>query len=198
MTGRWRDLGEGGRRTAGAVFAGLDGARVLADALADAPADVRTDAEAGTSATARPSASAVWSALVGGRPLPAGTAGDADLEALVAQAAWLEIPRAAAAATAPEAVDRAAGGVRLRVVPSRGGPGQSYLLVSFDATDGPTTGPTGGAEPAPGRLIAIVDNAEPVQIALPAPVDGAVQILLDNTDPVLAALTDPDCRLYFL
>lgn len=190
MTGRWRDLGEGGRRTAVAVFAGLDGAR----ALADTPADVPADAGAVPPGTARPSASAVWSALVGGHPLPAGTLGDADLEALVAQAAWLEIPRAAAAATAPEAVDRAARGVRLRVVPSRGGPGQSYLLVSFDAT----AGPTAGLEPAPGRLIAVVDNAEPVQIALPAPVDGAVQILLDNTDPVLAALTDPDCRLYFL
>lgn len=198
MTGRWQHLGESGRRTAAAVFAGLDGARALADASTATEADA-----AGT--TARPSASAVWSALVDGRSLPAGAVGDPDFEALVAQAARIEIPRAAAAATEPDAVDRAAAGVRLRIVPSRGGPGQRYLLVTFDGTadepsypDRPTDALTGGTARAPTRLIAVRDDVAPLEIPMPVPVDGAVQILLDDTDPVLAALTDPDCRLYFL
>lgn len=184
MTGCWQDLDPPGRRTAGAVFAVLDGARRLADAHGSGDADGRD--------VARPSISAVWAALVGGHPLPSGIVPDADFEALLAQAATLVIPRtAAAAATRPDrtddGVDRQAEGARVRVVPSRGGAGQSYVILTFQDPDLSAT-----------RLFAVTDDSAPVQADLPAPVAGSVQLLLDTSDPLLVALTDPNSRLYLV
>lgn len=183
MTCRWQDLDPPGRRTAAAVFAALDGARRLADAHGSSDLDGRD--------VARPSISAVWAALVGGHPLPSGLVPDADFEALLAQAAALVIPRTAAAATRPDrtddGVDRQAEGARVRVVPSRGGAGQSYVIVTFQDPDLSAT-----------RLFAVTDDSAPVQADLPAPVAGSVQLLLDTSDPLLVALTDPNSRLYLV
>lgn len=171
MTDRWQDLDDGGRETARAVFTALDGARALTDAAMQAG----------------PSISAIWSALVTGRPLPPGIVPSADFDALLVDAATIAIPRQAAAATPDSGIDRQAEGARLRVIPSRGGPGQSYLTITFEDQT------TGAA-----RLIAVIDGAEPLEIALPVPVAGAVQLLLDNSEPILAALTDPDSRLFLV
>lgn len=183
MTGRWQDLDPPGRRVAGAVFAALDGARLLADAHGSGDFNGRD--------AARPSISAVWAALVGGHPLPPGLVPDADFEALLAQAAALVVPRTAAAATRPDridgGVDRQAEGGQVQVVPSRGGPGQSYMTVTFLDPDLAAT-----------RLFAVTDDSAPVQVDLPAPVAGSIQLLLDNSDPILVALTDPNSRLYFV
>jgi hypothetical protein len=171
MTERWRDLDAAGRQVAQAVFVALDGARGLTDAR------VRP----------RPSVSAIWSALASGRPLPVGLVADDDLDALLAEAALVAFPRSAAAATAPTGVDRRVDGARIRVTASLGAPGQSYLTLSFE-----------DAAVAAARLIALVDGAEPVELALPPAVAGAVQVLLDNSDPILVALTDDEARLYLV
>ncbi|WP_281685086.1 hypothetical protein [Thalassobaculum salexigens] len=171
MTDRWRDLEGDGRRTAETIFSALDVARGLTDCRAPS----------------RPSVSAIWSALATGRALPGGIVPDADLDALLADAASVAFPRQAAAATPQDGIDRHADGARLRVVPSLGAPGQSYLAISFDD-------PTATAS----RLIAVGDGAEPLVFALPPPVDGTVQILVDNSDPILVALADADARLYLV
>ena len=171
MTETWQGLQDPARETARSVFAALDGARALTDATAPP----------------RPSLSAIWSALVSGRPLPPGIVMDGDLDALLADAAVIAMPRQAAAATEPDGVDRRAEGAQVRITPSRGGPGQSYLTVTFED---PTVGAT--------RLIAVTDGAAPLEIPLPPSVAGAAQVLLDNADPILVALADPDSRLYLV
>lgn len=172
MSNAWDDLDAEGRAVAHAVFAALDGADRLTD---------------GETVPAGASASAVWSALVNGRPLPAGTPAGPDLEAMLDRAAVAAMSRRAAAATPGEGVDRRAAGARVRVVPSRADTRQSYLTVSLDD-------PAASAV----RLLVLVDRGPAVEVALPAMVDGTVQILLDDDAPVLAALTDPDARLYLV
>lgn len=171
MTDRWQDLDPSGRQVARTIFSALETARGLTD----------------SGARPRPSVSAIWSALMTGRPLPGGIVPDAELDALLTDAAAVAFPRQAAAASAPTGIDRRADGARVRVIPSRGVAGQSYLAISFD-------------DPAlsVGRLIAVHDGAEPLEIALPAPVAGMVQILVDNSDPILVALADTDARLYLV
>ncbi len=171
MTGRWRELDAGGRRTAETLFAALDAARDLTDSRVPA----------------RPSVSAIWSALVTGRPLPGGIRPGADLDALLADAALVVFPRQAAASTPRTEIDRLTEGARLRVVASRGAPGQSFVAISLD-----------DPAAAPGRLIAVHDGAEPLEIGLPPSVDGLVQVLVDNSDPILVALADADARLYLV
>jgi|GEM_PF-7014595 len=175
MTDRWEDLDERGRDTARAVFAALEAARQLEGAS-------RQPSE-------RPAASpsAVWSALVAGGPLPAAVVPGPDLEAMVERAAVAVFPRQAAAAIETGALDRRAPGVRVRIVASRADAGQSYVILTFD-------------DPAlaPARLVVLPRDGRPVDLDLPVAVDGAVQVLLDNTAPILAALTDPDARLYLV
>lgn len=160
-----------GRREAETVFSALDLARGLTDCRA----------------TGRASISAIWSALATGGPLPAGIVPDADLDALLADAACVAFPRQASAATPQVGIDRRADGARLRIVPSLGAAGQSYLAIAFDD-------PTATAT----RLIAVGDGAEPREIALPPPIDGTVQVLVDNSDPILVAVADADARLYLV
>lgn len=183
MTGRWRDLDEPERESARAVFAALDNARLLSDSQVDALADALADAEV----PASPSMSAIWSAMVSGNPLPVGVRSGPELDALLARASVAAIPRLAAAATGAQAVDRRAQGVRVRVVPSRAEAKQSYLIIAFDDP---------GAEVA--RLVVTADLGEPVELSLPPPVGGTVQVLLDDDAPVLLALADPDARIYLI
>ncbi|MCR9073105.1 MAG: hypothetical protein NXI18_15435 [Alphaproteobacteria bacterium] len=187
MTGRWQDLDMAGRRTAGTVFAALDVARELADA----GGAVSDDAVAGAREWGRPSISAVWAALVGGQSLPSDVVATADIEALLATAALAVIPRSAAAASPDDGsareIERRVDGVRVRIVPSRAGPEHRFLTVTFQGPGSTAT-----------RLYAVVDGRTPVDVALPPPVSGSVQLLVDTTDPILAALTDPDSRLYLV
>lgn len=171
MTDRWAELDAAGRGTAQTLFAALETARCLTDG----------------SIPARPSVSAIWSALATGRRLPGGIVPDADLDALLTDAAFVVFPRRAAAATPQAGLDWRAEGVRIRVIPSRGAPGQSFIAISFDD-------PTAAAA----RLIAVIDGSEPLEIDLPPPVSGAVQVLVDNSDPILVALSDADARLYLM
>lgn len=171
MTGRWRGLNEPERETARTVFAALDAARRLADA----------------GGPARPSPSAIWSALVSGSPLPADVDGGADLEAMLAQSSVAAIPRLAAAATPGVNVERRGAGVRVRLVPARGDGGMTYLTI---AVDDPGM--------AASRLIVVLDGRAPLQLDLPEPVAGVVQILLAGDAPILAGLTDPESRLYLV
>lgn len=171
MNGRWQDLGGPGREQAATVFAALDGARQLVD----------------TAGPARPSHSAVWSALVSGRPLPAGVEPGPDLEAMLDRASVGALPRLAAAATEAVGIDRRAAGVRIRVIPSRSGEGPSYLVIGFDD-------PTARA----GRLVVTADGAAPVELTLPEMTGGSVQILLDDGAPILAAVADPDARIFLV
>lgn len=171
MTDRWADLDDTGRATAQTVFVALEAARALGDGAGPA----------------QPSVSAIWSALATGGSLPGGIVSDADLEALLADAAFVAFPRRAAAATPETPIDRRAEGTRIRVIPSRGGVGQCFIAISFDD-------PRASAR----RLIAVIDGVEPLEIALPLPVAGAVQVLVDNSDPILVALSDADARLYLV
>ena len=176
MSGRWQELDGPGKAVARTIFTALDTAR----SLSDGP---QTD---------RPSASAIWSALTTGRALPAGLISDGDLEAMLSAAAMIAFPRQAAAATSPAVsqgavVDRSTEGARIRVVPSRQPSAQSYLVISFDD-------PVAAA----GRLLMLVEGSEPLDIALPPPVAGVIQLLLEDNDPSLAVLADEDARLYLL
>lgn len=171
MTERWADLDEAGREIARTIFTALNVARDFTDG----------------GGPARPSVSAIWSALATGRPLPGGIVPDADLDALLTDAAFVAFPRRAAAATDSAGIDRRAEGVRVRIVPSRGTPGQSFVAIAYD-----------DPAAAAARLIAVIDGAEPLEIALPQPIAGVVQVLVDNSDPILVALSDPDARLYLV
>ncbi|WPZ32198.1 hypothetical protein T8K17_13200 [Thalassobaculum sp. OXR-137] len=181
MTAGWNALDRDGQEIAATVFVALDAARALSDGAARS-----------VSSAARPSPSAIWSALATGRPLPAGIEADADLDALLADAAAVAFPRPAAAATPqaaslPASIDRRAEGARIRVVASRGAPGQSYVTVALEETAVPVT-----------RLIVVLDARAPVEVALPAPRAGAIQLLVDDADPLLGALRDADARLYLV
>lgn len=171
MSDRWGELDQSGRQTAQTIFAALEAARDF------------TDSRAPTG----PSISAIWSALATGRALPNGIVPDDDLDALLTDAAFVAFPRRAAAATPQAGLDRRAEGVRIRIIPSRGAPGQSFVAISFDE---PMVAAT--------RLIAVIDGAEPLAIDLPPPVAGAAQVLVDNSDPILVALSDADARLYLV
>ena len=186
MSGRWQDLDSAGKEVARTIFDALETAHGLSDG----------------GATPRPSASAIWSALTTGRALPAGLTSDADLEAMLAAAATIVFPRRAAAATPPASrrgetsrdaaegdavIDRSTEGARVRLVPSRRPSTQSYLVISFED-------PLATAS----RLLMLVAGAAPIEIALPPPVGGTIQLLVDNADPSLAVLADEDARLFLL
>jgi hypothetical protein len=171
VTGRWSDLDDGGRAVAAAVFGAQDAAHAL---------------EQGTT-PAMASQSAVWSALMSGSPLPAGLRPGVDLDGLLERAAPVTMPRLSAADSGGHGVDRQASGVRVRVMPSRAEASQSYLLITV-------------ADPRATlrRLVVTRDSDAPAEQSLPSAVGDTIQVLLDGNAPILAALADPDSRIFLI
>lgn len=178
MTDRWSDLGPDGEAMVEAAFVALDCAAVLARPVAAAP----------------PSPSALWAHATGSALLPpAGLAAALlafpalreTLTGVLQRAALAVGPRVAAAATGAGLTERGGDGFRLRLLPARGAPGQTWVLIMLDRPD-----------PAPARLTVLPADAGPESVALDPPVDGAVQLLVEIDSALVKALADPASTIF--
>jgi hypothetical protein len=103
------------------------------------------------------------------------------------------IPEAIAASS--EAFpERSAAGCRVRVVPSRAGPEEFYLIVEI----GPEAGAGADVEAAAPPTTLIIcdrdDNCE--QLDLPAASGGIIQVLIDEASGVPTMLRDPKSAIF--
>ena len=177
----------------------------------------------------RPSFARLYAALRSGGPLPddlnAALAADpafrADFSLLVERCALAHLPRAAAAASAGVLERREAGGCTLRLISSRAGDGQVYLLIelpeagaaapagghgakgsaaeeerTLSSGQGDDSDGTGAA--APGRLI--VKTAAGIFLVeeLPPPETRTIRLLKAADDPVVQAVGEPASEIYLL
>ncbi len=185
MTRTWQDFTDPERETARQLFVALTASTSMA-AVVEPGATPRPAPYTGRSI------SQAWHAIVSGRPLPsdveaAGLALE-DLSALLDRASVAAVPRQAAAATDPSvAAARTGRGVTIRLAPSRSDVSQTYVTLEFDDRG-----------MAAGRLIALRPDGAMTEIALPTPVEGAVQLLVSDDDPALVFLADTDCRIYLV
>lgn len=177
----------------------------------------------------RPSFARLCHALRSGGPLPeelraalaAEPALRADLSLFVERCALAHLPRAAAAAGAGALERREAGGCTLRLISSRAGDDQVYLLIELpdggadapDADDGATSraameerppssgrGSGGGVTgtPAPGRLIVKTAAGEFLMEDLPLPEARTIRLLKAADDPVVRAIGEPASEIFLL
>ena len=177
----------------------------------------------------RPSFARLYAALRSGAPLPQGLsaalAADpafrADFSLLVERCALAHLPRAAAAASAGVLERRQAGGCTLRLISSRAGDGQVYLLIELpEAGDGAPAGghgaKRGAAEEehtrssgqgagsggtragAPGRLIVKTAAGAFLMEDLPPPETRTIRLLKAADDPIVQAVGEPASEIYLL
>ena len=149
----------------------------------------------------RPSFARLYATLLDGGPLPEGLsaalAADpalrVDFSLLVERCALARLPRAAVAAS-PGALDsREAGGYTLRLISSRAGDGQVYLLIELPEAD---DGGTGAA--APGRLMVKTAAGAFLVEDLPPPETRTIRLLKAADDPVVRAVGEPASEIYLL
>lgn len=108
-----------------------------------------------------------------------------DLARLLGNVSAIAMPRLAAAASGR--VDRReVAGASLRLIPSQSRPAQTYLTVTL-------TDPAA----APKQMIVIGEGVGVLRLDLPAPSDGAVQVILDTDGPMALALGDPQTEVFF-
>ena len=181
MTARWDELGPDGQATVEAAFVALETAAHLA------PSSSAAD-------PVRLSPSAAWAHVTGAVPLPRGVlaaalladpAGRELLAGLLQRAALATGPRVAAAATGGALAERTGEGFRLRLLPARGAPDQTWIMISLDRPD-----------PAPTRLTVLPAAGPPESTALTAPVDGTVQLLAETGSGLVRALGDPVATVF--
>lgn len=179
MTDRWCDLGPDGEAMVEAAFAALDTAAALSRPAA---------------AAAPPSPSALWAHATGSKRLPQAELAGAllafpalreTLSGLLHRAALAVGPRVAAAATGARVSERGGDGFRLRLLPARGAPEQTWILIALDRPD-----------PPPARLTVLAVDAGPESAALDPPVDGVVQLLADAGSALVGALADPASTVF--
>lgn len=179
MTARWDELGPDGEAVAEAAFVALETMARLA-----APA----------SGTAPPGPSALWAHVTGAAPIPRAELAAAllafpalreTLAGLMARAALAAGPRVAAAATGMRLSERGGDGFRLRLLPARGEPDQTWVMIALDRPD-----------PAPTRLTVLPAAGPPETVPLAAPVDGAVQLLVETGSDLVRGLADPASTVF--
>ena len=180
-------------------------------------------------AAERPPFATLYRALRGGVALPeelgvalaADPALRADFSLLIERCALEHLPRAAAAAGAGALERREAGGCIVRLISSRAGDGQVYLLIELPEGGAgvPAGGP--GAEPsaveerlasssrrraaesgtgtaAPGRLIVKTAAGAFLIEDLPPPETRTIRLLKAADDPVVQAVGEPASEIYLL
>lgn len=181
MTGRWSDMGPGERAVVEASFLALETAALIG---ADRPVG------------AKPSPSALWAHVTGAVPIPRAELGAAlirhpDLRAtlagMLARSAIASAPRVAAAATGHPVSERGGDGFRLRILPARGAPDQTWIMIALDTP-----------RPAPTRLTVLPPDGAPETVVLEAPVDGSVQLLAETHSALVRAISDPTAVVFLL
>ena len=108
----------------------------------------------------------------------------ADFNLLLQRTARVHVPRAAAAASGT-LQRREAGGYSLRLVPSRSGAGQVYLLIEV---------PDGHAPPR--RLVVSNPDGTICKEDLPLPTERTIRLLKDANDPLPRTFRQPDSELF--
>ena len=172
---------------------------------ADAGAETGTEPEAGAGTRAgtgtgrgpRVPFARLYAALHGGGPLPpevsAALRGDRglrdDFALLLERCAWQHLPRAAAAAGREDLRRREAGGFVVRLVASRAGDDQVYLLVEL---------PEETRAGAPGRLVVRTADGEFLKQALPSPEARTIRLVMTADDPLVQAVAEPASEVFLL
>ena len=177
----------------------------------------------------RPALARLYAALLGGGPLSedlsaalaAAPAFRADFSLLVERCALAHLPRAAAAASPGALERREAGGYTLRLIQSRAGDGQVYLLIElpeagFGAPAGGHGAKRSAAEAertrssgqstdigeagsaAPGCLIVKTAAGTVLVEDLPPPETRTIRLLKAGDDPVVRAVGEPASEIYLL
>ena len=180
MSTPWRTLSDGQRERLQAVFVAWHGADMLLDADDDAAAPsppLFADLYAAASAPG-PLPAAIAQALLANPALRA------DFNLLLRRTARVHVPRAAAAASGT-LLRREAGGYSLRLVPSRSGAGQVYLLI--EVPDGHTP---------PQRLVVSNPDGTICKEELPPPTERTIRLLKSANDPLPRTFRQPDSELF--
>ena len=220
MSKPWSARNEAERKELEAAFVAHHGAELLLDAEVESPPGMQP----GTPRAGRRVPFArLHASLRGGGPLPAevlaALRADPDLRddfaLLVRLSARQHLPRAAAAAAREGLVRREAGGYVVRLVASRAGREQVYLLVELpeaeetatggdDAERSPGSGEPGGrssrtaAPSAPGRIVVRTAEGEFLKQALPSPEARTIRLVLAADDPLVRAIGEPASELFLL
>ena len=179
--------------------------------------------------SSRPPFARLYTALHRGRPLPADLAAAlnadpelrADFSLLLERSALRHLPRAAAAAGTGALERREAGGCTLRLVPSRAGDAQVYLLIELpEGAGSPLLDDSeaergaveaegdmsseqrrddGGPETdAPGRLVVKTVAGAFLMEDLPPPEARTIRLVKAVDDPVVRAVGEPASEIYLL
>ena len=180
MSTPWRTLSDDQRERLQAAFVAWHGADMLLD----------TDDHA--AAPSRPSFTELVAVASASGPLPAAIAQAllrdpalrADFNLLLQRTALVHVPRAAAAASG-DLQHREAGGYSLRLVPSRSGAEQVYLLI--EVPDGHTP---------PQRLVVSNPDGTICKEDLPPPTERTIRLLKDANDPLPRTFAQPDSELF--
>jgi len=182
VTVRWDELGPDGQAATEATFIALETLAELdrtAVELADAPPL---------------SPSALWAHATGAAPIPRAALAAAllafpalreTLSGLLARAALATGPRVAAAANRQAIAERGGEGFRLRLLPARDAPDQTWIMIALERP-----------EPAPTRLTVLPAAGPPETVPLEPPADGIVQLLAETGSDLVRALTDPASTVF--
>ena len=180
MSTSWRTLSRDQRERLQSEFVALHGADLLLEAERDpAPPSRLPFSELFAAATTPgrlPAATA--------RALLANPRLRADFNLLLKRTARVHVPRAAAAASGT-LERREADGYSLRLVPSRAGARQVYLLI--DVPDGQTP---------PRRLVITNPDGTVCKEDLPPPAKRTIRLLKDADDPLTRTFARPDSELF--
>ncbi len=181
MSTPWRNLSDERRERLRAAFVAWHGADLLLEAEDDAEPPSRplfAELFAAATAPGRPLPAAI------GRALLADPALLQDFNLLLTRTARVHVPRAAAAASGA-LQRREAGGYSLRVVPSRAGDGQVYLLI--EVPEGQTP---------PRQLVISTPDGAICKEELPPPAGRTIRLLKDADDALPRAFARPDSELF--
>ncbi len=216
MSKAWNARSPEERREVEAAFVARHGAELLLDGDAEAadaagtrPGEGRAEGGGGEGAGAgavegagaepgpRVPFARLYAALHGGGPLPpevsAALRGDRglrdDFALLLERCAWQHLPRAAAAAGREDLRRREAGGFVVRLVASRAGDDQVYLLVEL---------PEEARADAPGRLVVRTADGEFLKQALPSPEARTIRLVMAADDPLVRAVSEPASEVFLL
>ena len=180
MSTPWRTLSDDQRERLQAAFVAWHGADMLLDADDDAlPSTRPLFAELVAAASAPgPLPAAIAEALLANPALRA------DFNLLLRRTARVHVPRAAAAASGT-LQRREAGGYSLRLVPSRSGAGQVYLLIEVP-----------DSHPPPQRLVVSNPDGTICKEDLPPPTERTIRLLKGAKDPLPRTFRQPDSELF--
>ena len=180
MSTSWRSLGDDGRERLQAAFVAWHGADLLLEAEEDAAPSSRPSF---TELFAAATTSGPWPAAIA-QALLADPALRQDFNLLLKRTACVHVPRAAAAASGT-LQRREADGYTLRIVPSRAGDQQVYLLI--EVPEGQTP---------PRQLVISSPDGTICKEELPPPAERIIRLLKDADDALTRTFARPDSELF--